>query len=86
MRTHENASLLQGRAPKRRDSRLDYSRCNPGAAAKVSNVFDGIRGDLDRNPAFVLSRDTFTRSTCDSVRRIDFVCGGEKRASPDSQI
>jgi hypothetical protein len=78
--------LLQRRAQKRRDSRLDYSRRNPGAAAKVSNMFGGIRGDLDWNRAFVLSRDTFTRGTRDSVRRIDFACGGEKRASPDSQI
>jgi hypothetical protein len=41
---------------------------------------------LDWNRAFVLSRDTFKRGACDSVRRIDFIPGGEKRAPPRSQI
>jgi hypothetical protein len=86
MRTHENPSLLQGRAPKRRDCRLDYSGRNPRAVAEMPDVPGGIRGDLDWDRALVLSRDTFASGTCDSVRRIDFVCGGEKRASPDSQI
>jgi len=86
MRTHENVSLLQGRAPKRRDCRLDYSGRNPRAVAEMPGVPGGIRGDLDWARALVLSRDTFASGTSDSVRRIDSIFRGEKRASCDSQI
>src|SRR5207247_10579236 len=44
-KTRESSWLLQGRAPKRRDSRLDCSGRNPGAATEVSgsdcSLFDG---------------------------------------------
>jgi hypothetical protein len=65
---------------------LDCSGRDPGAIAEMSDVSGGIRGSLDWNWAFVLSRDTFTRVTSDSVRWIDFVSGDEKHASPNSQI
>jgi len=52
----------------------------------MSGLSGGIRGGLDWNRAFVLSRDTFAGVVADSVCRIDFIFGDEKRASPDSQI
>jgi glyoxalase/bleomycin resistance protein/dioxygenase superfamily protein len=45
-----------------------------------------IRGSLDWNRAFILGCDTLTSGTSDSVRRIDLIPGGEKRAPPRSQI
>jgi len=52
----------------------------------MSGLPRGIRGGLDWNRAFVLSRDTFAGVVADSVCRIDFTSGNEKRASPASQI
>jgi hypothetical protein len=65
---------------------LDYSRRNPGAIAEVPRVRRGIHcagdgsWDLDFNSVFA------SPAADHSVRRIDFISGGEKRASPDSQI
>ena len=51
-KTRESSWLLQGRAPKRRDSGLDCSRRNPGAAAEVSNVSCRLSDDGNRNQYF----------------------------------
>jgi catechol 2,3-dioxygenase-like lactoylglutathione lyase family enzyme len=52
----------------------------------MSDVSGGIRGGLDWDRAFVLSRDAFARLASNPVRWIDFISGGEKHPSPDSQI
>jgi hypothetical protein len=65
---------------------LDCSERNPGATAEVSDVCGSIRSGLEWNRAFVLSRDTFAIVAFDSECRIDFISGGEKHSSPDSQI
>jgi hypothetical protein len=51
-KTRESSSLLQGRAPKRRDSGLDCSKRNPGAAAEVSGVSGRLSDDGNRNQYF----------------------------------
>jgi hypothetical protein len=51
-KTRESSWLLQGRAPKRRDSGLDCSKCNPGAAAEVSGVSGRLSDDGNRNQYF----------------------------------
>jgi hypothetical protein len=65
---------------------LDCSERNPGATAEVSDVSGSIRGGLEWNRAFVLSRDTVASVAFDSVCRINSISGGEKHSSPDSQI
>jgi catechol 2,3-dioxygenase-like lactoylglutathione lyase family enzyme len=65
---------------------LDCSERNPGATAEVSDVSGSIRSGLEWNRSFVLSRDTLAIVAFDSECRIDFVSGGEKHSSPDSQI
>jgi len=65
---------------------LDCSERNPGATAEVSDVPGSIRGGLEWNRAFVLSRDTVASVAFDSECRINFISGGEKHSSPDSQI
>jgi len=72
--------------PKRRNRRLDCPWRGVGTTAQVPNVFGGIRGGLDWNRTFVLSRDTFTIVAFDSECRLDLISGGEKHPSPDSQI
>jgi hypothetical protein len=83
--THESSWLLQRRAPKRRDSRLDCPRRGAGVTAEVSDVPCGIRGGLDWNRAFAVSRDPFASGASDSVRRIDLVSGGKEHSSADPQ-
>ena len=51
-KTRESSWLLQGRAPKRRDSGLDCSKRNPGAAAEVSGVSCRLSDDGNRNQYF----------------------------------
>jgi hypothetical protein len=51
-KTRESSWLLQGRAPKRRDSRLDCTRCNPGAAAEMSGMSCRLSDDGNRNQYF----------------------------------
>src|SRR5438309_2007025 len=51
-KTRESSWLLQGRAPKRRDSRLDCSGRNPGAATEVSGVSCRLSDDGNRNQCF----------------------------------
>jgi hypothetical protein len=51
-KARESSWLLQGRAPKRGDSRLDCSRRNPGAAAEVSAVSCRLSDDGNRNQYF----------------------------------
>jgi len=51
-KTRESSWLLQGRAPKRRDSGLDCSKRNPGAAAEVSDVSCRLSNDGNRNQYF----------------------------------
>src|SRR5213076_1225719 len=51
-KTGESSWLLQGRAPKRRDSRLDCSGRNPGAATEVSNVSGRLSHDGNRTQYF----------------------------------
>ena len=51
-KTGESSWLLLGRAPKRRDSRLDCSGRNPGAATEVSNVSCRLSDDGHRNQYF----------------------------------
>ena len=51
-KTRESSWLLQGRAPKRRHSRLDCSGRNPGAATEVSNVSCRLSDDGHRNQYF----------------------------------
>jgi hypothetical protein len=51
-KTRESSWLLQGRAPKRRDSGLDCSKRNPGAAAEVSSVSCRLSDDGNRNQYF----------------------------------
>jgi catechol 2,3-dioxygenase-like lactoylglutathione lyase family enzyme len=65
---------------------LDCSERNPGATAEVSDVSGSIRSGLEWNRAFVFSRDKFAIVASDSECRIDFISGGEKHSSPDSQI
>lgn len=50
--TRESSWLLQGRAPKRRDSKLDCPRRNSGAIAEVSGVSSGLSDDGNRNQYF----------------------------------
>src|SRR5437867_3260913 len=51
-KTRESSWLSQGRAPKRRDSGLDCSKRNPGAAAEVSDVSGRLSDDGNRNQYF----------------------------------
>ena len=51
-KTRESSWLLQGRAPKRRDSGLDCPRHNPGATAEVSGVSSRLSDDGNRNQYF----------------------------------
>ena len=51
-KTRESSWLLQGRAPKRRDSRLDCPRRGAGATAEVSGVFGRLSDDGNRNQYF----------------------------------
>lgn len=51
-KTRESSWLLQGRAPKRRDSGLDCSKRNPGAAAEVSHVSGRLSDDGNRTQYF----------------------------------
>ena len=51
-KTRESSWLLQGRAPKRRDSWLDCSKRNPGAAAEVSDMSGRLSDDGNRNQYF----------------------------------
>ena len=51
-KTRESSWLLQGRAPKRRDSGLDCSKRNPGVAAEVSGVSCRLSDDGNRNQYF----------------------------------
>ena len=51
-KTRESSWLLQGRAPKRRDSGLDCSKRDPGAAAEVSSVSCRLSDDGNRNQYF----------------------------------
>src|SRR2546430_9396280 len=51
-KTRESSWLLQGRAPKRRDSGLDCSKRNPGPAAEVSGVSCRLSDDGNRNQYF----------------------------------
>jgi hypothetical protein len=48
-KTREGYWLLQGRAPKRRDSGLDCPQRNPSAAAEVSGVSCRLSDDGNRN-------------------------------------
>jgi hypothetical protein len=50
--TRESSWLLQGRAPKRRDSGLDCSKRNPGVTAEVSGVSGRLSDDGNRNQYF----------------------------------
>jgi catechol 2,3-dioxygenase-like lactoylglutathione lyase family enzyme len=65
---------------------LDCSKRNPGAIAEVPRVRRGIHcvgdgsGDLDFNGIFA------SPAADHSVRRIDFIPGGEKHPVPGSQI
>jgi hypothetical protein len=70
----------------RRRLRLDHSRRNPGDTAEVSDVSGSIHRALEWNRAFGLRCDTSARFTSDAECRIDFIYGGEKHPSPDSQI
>src|SRR5438128_11562931 len=51
-KTRESSWLLQGRAPKRRDSGLDCPRRNPGATAEVSGMSFRLSDDGNRNQYF----------------------------------
>src|SRR5437868_9391463 len=51
-KTRESSWLLQGRAPKRRDSGLDCPRRNPGATAEVSGMSFRLSDDRNRNQYF----------------------------------
>ncbi len=51
-KTRESSWLLQGRAPKRRDSGLDCSKRNPGVTAEVSGVSCRLSDDGNRNQYF----------------------------------
>ena len=77
---------MVGRAPKWGASRLDRSRRNPGAPAKVSNVFGRIRGGLEWNWAFAPGRDTLAGIAADSMCRVDSISDAEDEPPPDSQV
>ena len=51
-KTCESSCLLQGRAPKRRDSGLDCSKRNPRVTAEVSDVSGRLSDDGNRNQYF----------------------------------
>ena len=51
-KTRESSWLLQGRTPRGRDSGLDCSERDPGAAAEVSSVSCRLSDDGNRNQYF----------------------------------
>jgi hypothetical protein len=61
--------LLQGRAPKRRDSRLDRSWGNPDIDTEMPGLSGRICRAVDRNRAFALSRIATASVPSDSVYR-----------------
>src|SRR5438552_18205745 len=67
-KTRENSWLLQGSAPKRRDSRLDCPRRNPGAAAEVSGVSCRLPDDGNRNQYFCCGGRESASVACCLVR------------------
>ena len=67
-KTRESLWLLQGRAPKRRDSGLDCSKRNPGAAAEVSGVSCRLSDDGNRNQYFCCGGRESASVLCCRVR------------------
>src|SRR4029453_4561625 len=75
--------LLQGRAPKRRDSRLDRSWSNPDIDTEMPGLSGRICRAVDRNRAFALSCNATASVASDSVYRFASFSRRQARASFD---
>jgi hypothetical protein len=81
----ESSWLLQSRAPKRRDSRLDCPRRNPGATAEVSGVSCRLSGDGNRNQYFCCGgRESATVPRC-RVRYLARSCWETTHSQPEGR-